>query len=171
MRRLRLGPPLPGRRELHGASGLSVGIWPYPGDAPALEAGSDNGIYVTEGWRIVERVLPWDGFREQDEYQLRDMPLAIDDAQPEGQRLGGYLLAEEVPVGEVELGDSVNVRQVSGVYEAFEVIGFGESGRVVNGLDVAGVPSVAMYGDVGYENNVNNYLRGRMVRRARPRVA
>ena len=32
-----------------GASGLSVGIWPYPGDAPALEAGSDNGVYVTEG--------------------------------------------------------------------------------------------------------------------------
>ena len=109
-----------------GASGLSVGIWPYPGDAPALEAGSDNGVYVTEGWRVVGRVLPWDGFHEQDEYPLRDMLLAIDAAQPEGQRLGGYLLAEEVAVGEVELGDSVYMRQVSGAYEAFEVIGFGE---------------------------------------------
>lgn len=154
-----------------GASGLSVGIWPYPGDTPALEAGSDNGVYVTKGWRVVERVLPWDGFREQDEYPLRDMLLAIDAAQPEGQRLGGYLLAEEVAVGEVKLGDSVYMRQVSGAYEAFEVIGFGEPGRVLNGLDVTGVPYVAMYGDIGYENNVNNYLRGGMVRRARPRVA
>ena len=87
-----------------GGEGLSVGVWPYTTDEAALSAGDDNGVYVTEGWRVVGRVLPWEGFEEQREYDLEGMLREIDRAQPEEQRLGAYLDAEEVPVGEVRPG-------------------------------------------------------------------
>ena len=142
-----------------GADGLSVGISRYTTDR-GMDPG-DNGIYVIEGWRIAGRVYPYAGFEEQDAYPLREMLLEIDRAQPEGQRLGGYLAAREVPVSEVRLGDLVYFREVGGRYVAHEVVGFGEPGKVVNGRDVGGRPYVAMYdGYMPASENCNNYVLG-----------
>lgn len=145
-----------------GAGGLSVGISPYTDDS-RMDPG-DNGIYVIRGWEIVDRVYPWGGFEEQDEYPLDMMLKEIDAAQPADQQLGAFLDAEEVPASSVEVGDEVYVRQVGGRYEAFPVAGIGD-GRVVNGLDTTGVPYVRMYNGDECADNVNNYLRTPTVRR------
>lgn len=102
---------------------------------------------------------------EQRAHDLEGMLVAIDKAQPKDQRLGGFLTAEEVETTEVRLGDRVYVRQTDSTYKPFTVIGYGEVGSVVNGCEVAGVPYVQMYGDIGYSNNINNYLRQPTVRR------
>lgn len=147
-----------------GAGGLSVGISKYTTDE-RMDPG-DNGIYVIRGWEIVDRVYPWGSFEEQDEYPLDMMLKEIDAAQPPDQRLGAFLDAEEVPTSSVEVGDEIYVRQVCGSYEAFPVVGVGEMGRVVNGVDVGGLPFVAMYGErMPPEENCNNYLRTPTVRR------
>lgn len=163
-----------------GAEGLSVGISRCLGDAH-MDPG-DNGIYVIEGWRIAERLRTeygpgWEpiGMRdvrpeeEQRAHDRAEMLRAIDASQPEGQRLGAYLDAEEVPVAEVVPGDEVFVQRVDGRFEVYPVVGVGYEGRLVNGCDVGLVPYVAMYGedDAGWSGNINNYLRTQTVRRAR----
>ena len=91
----------------------------------------------------------------------------IDRAQPEEQRLGAYLDAEEVPVGEVRPGDTVFVREVGGSLRPYPVVGLGDEGRVVNGVSVGGVPYVARYWNGGWQENCNNFLREETVRRVR----
>lgn len=146
-----------------GASGLSVGISRYTTDKQ-MDPG-DNGVYVIRGWEIVDRVYPYTPFEEEREYPLDAMLREIDASQPEDQRLGAYLDAEEVPTASVRVGDVVYVRRVDGTYGAFPVVGVGD-GRVVNGLDTTGVPYVAMYAEYGpAEDNCNNYLRTPTVRR------
>nr|WP_075576241.1 hypothetical protein [Olsenella timonensis] len=146
-----------------GASGLSVGISRYTTDK-AMDPG-DNGIFVIRGWEVVDRVYPYAPFEEENEYPLDAMLREIDASQPEDQRLGAYLDAEKVPVTEVAPGDEVFVRRVDGRYEAFPVVGVGD-GRVVNGLDTAGVPYVNMYSEYMLaEDNANNYLTTPTVRR------
>lgn len=146
-----------------GASGLSVGISRYTTDKQ-MDPG-DNGVYVIRGWEIVDRVYPYTPFEEEHEYPLDAMLREIDASQPEDQRLGAYLDAEEVPVPEVAPGDEVFMRRVDGRFEAYPVAGVGD-GRVVNGLDTSGVPYVAMYAEYGpAEENCNNYLRTPTVRR------
>lgn len=146
-----------------GASGLSVGISRYTTDKQ-MDPG-DNGVYVIRGWEIVDRVYPYTPFEEEHEYPLDAMLREIDASQPEDQRLGAYLDAEEVPVSEVAPGDEVFMRRVDGRFEAYPVAGVGD-GRVVNGLDTSGVPYVAMYAEYGpAEENCNNYLRTPTVRR------
>lgn len=74
----------------------------------------DNGIYVIEGWRIVERLRAerrGDGpprvvrFAEEREQRrghgFDEMLRAFDEAMPERLRLGEFLDAVEVPVGEL----------------------------------------------------------------------
>ena len=103
-----------------GAEGLSVGISRYEGDA-RMDPG-DNGIYVIEGWRIARRLTTeygpgWEpaGMREvrpeeeQDVYPRAEMLRDIDAAQPEDQRLGAYLDAEEVPASGVVPGDVITL--------------------------------------------------------------
>lgn len=84
---------------------LSVGIGRHSDD-DRMSPG-DNGIYVIDGWRIVERVLPYDGFVEQDEYGFDEMLRAFDEPMPEDERLGDFLDAAEVPASELSLGDEV----------------------------------------------------------------
>lgn len=163
-----------------GAEGLSVGVSRYEGDE-RMDPG-DNGVYVIEGWRVAGRLRrgygadgeprgmrPVEEWEEQRAHDRAEMLREIDASQPEDQRLGAYLDAEEVPTSEVVPGDEVFVRQVGGRFEAYPVAGIGYEGRTVNGCDVALVPYVAMYGegDAGWSANVNNYLRTPTVRRAR----
>ena len=116
-----------------------------------------------EGLSVMREVRPEE---EQDVYPRAEMLRDIDAAQPEDQRLGAYLDAEEVPASRVVPGDEVFMRRVDGRFEAYPVAGVGD-GRVVNGLDTSGVPYVAMYGadDAGWSGNINNYLLTPTVRR------
>lgn len=45
----------------------------------------DNGVYIIKDWKIVGRKY-FDGI-EQDNYNLKDMLLDINEAQPEGEKL------------------------------------------------------------------------------------
>lgn len=109
---------------------LSLGIGTYTTDRQ-MDPG-DNGIYVIEGWRIVDHLRTeydsdWNpiGMRsfgpseEEDWHKFDDMLRSFDAAMPEELRLGEFLDSVEVPVGEVELGDEVwmprHRREVAGV--------------------------------------------------------
>ena len=116
---------------------LSVGIGPYTDDA-SMDPG-DNGIYVIEGWRIVERLTTeydegWKpaGVRdvepceEQRSYDFDEMLRSFDESMPEGLRLGEFLDSVEVPVGELEVGDEVWLREHENGWRAYPVVGFGQ---------------------------------------------
>ena len=156
----------------------SVGIMPYTTDA--LMNPGDNGIYVIEGWKIVERIGLYDGFSEQQDYDFDEMLRAYDAAMPASERLGEFLDAVEVPVGELEIGDEVWMRTVGDKWVAYPVAGFGQprfnristwAERPDGKVDVTypDVPYVAMYDHDGdYSWNCNNYVEGPTAR-IRPR--
>lgn len=133
---------------------LSVGIDLYEN----LDADNwDNGVYIIEGWKIVGREY-FDG-SEQQEYDFNDMLKEFDKAMPEGEQLGEYLDAQEIPVDSVKLGDMVYKRDIRDNFVAYEVVGFGNG--TVNGTKCSGVPYVAIYGrDGDYSWNINNYILG-----------
>lgn len=144
-----------------GGSGLSVGILPYTTDEGMVAYGDDNGVYVIEGWKIVDRVYPWEDFEEQESYGLGAMLLGIDASQPEDQRLGDFLKAEEVPVSDVRAGDRIWLRTYSG-WESGKVVGIGDG--VVNGRDVTGIPYADVYSSrLDPRENGNNYPDGETV--------
>ena len=87
----------------------------------------DNGIYVIDGWKIVAREGLYDGFTEQQQYPFDEMLNALGDAMPEGERLGRFLDAVEVPASELKVGDLVWMRDVES-WECFPVAGF-KNGR------------------------------------------
>ena len=122
----------------------SVGIGTYTTDSQ-MNPG-DNGIYVVDGWSIVERLLPYEGFQEQAAYGFDEMLRAFDESMPEGERLGALLDADEVSAGELSLGDEVWMREVDDSYKPYPVIAFMEDGT----------PLVARYdhdGDWGWNPN------------------
>lgn len=142
---------------------LSVGIGPYTTDE-RMDPG-DNGIYVIDGWEIVARIPPFEGFEEQREHRFDEMLRTLDRAMPEGERLGEFLDSVEVPVAGLELGDEVWIRTCDDL-AAYPVVGFGGKSA---GHGEAGRPYVALYdhdGDYGW--NPNNYVRGETCR-IRPR--
>lgn len=123
----------------------------------------DNGGYLIENWKIVGRV-EYDG-EEQDEYDCEEMLEAIDDAQPEQDRLGAkFLRAPIVDVGNLKVGDEVFVRTFTG-FEKHKIVGKGKG--IVNGQDVTGVPFCMMYASKACPAriNINNYLREKEYRR------
>lgn len=145
---------------------LSVGIDRYR----KLGDPGDNGVYVIDGWEIVERLTTkydsdWnavgmehiDPSAEQDEYDFNEMLHSFDEAMPENLRLGSFLDAQEIPVSGVRLGDMVWMNEYESSPELFEVIGFGDGG---NGRsDLQGVPYVKRYDHDGdWSWNTNNYL-------------
>ena len=135
-----------------GPDGLSVGIDEYS----RLDTDNgDNGVFVIDGWKIVGRIH---SHGEQMAYPLGEMLKAIDDAQPEGHRLGGFLEAIEIPVDELRIGDKVYLKRYGRMPEPCEVVGFGEH-DAVNGRGFLGKPYAKLYGDEvkGYEMNPNNY--------------
>lgn len=166
---------------------LSVGIGAYTTDE-CMDPG-DNGIYVIDGWKIVERLQTrygdgWEraGMRpvpqeeEQNEHGFDEMLHQFDAAMPESLRLGAYLDAEEIPVSEVRLGDMVWMDGPGGERKPFEVMGFGQPhfnriavyARTPEGgceATYPDLPYVAIYDHDGdYSRNANNYVRGPMAR-------
>lgn len=154
----------------------------------------DNGVYVIDGWRIVERVreerdgdwsvVGWravDPSEEQRGHDFGGMLRAFDEAMPEGLRLGDFLGAVEVPASEVRLGDEVWMRTVGGGWETFPVVGFGQPAfnRIAVRIDAPDgardvtypdLPYVANYDHDGdFSWNSNNYVHGDTVR-IRPRA-
>lgn len=135
--------------------GLSLGI---------VETGSpddgqycDNGAYVIRNWEIVGREC-FDGV-EQSEYDLLDMLRAIDEAQPEKDRIGDYLNAVIVPTEQLKLGDRVVFLDWNSDMKTGTVIGFGGDNRV-NGQEVKNRPYLDSYmpSDGHPEQNINNYI-------------
>lgn len=148
----------------------SVGICTYTTDRQ-MDPG-DNGIYVIDGWEIVERLttdyssdfstsrmVSFPESQEQSEYDFDEMLKAFDECMPEQERLGGYLDAMELPVSKLRLGDKVWMREVNGSVKAYPVVGFGTG--MVNGSDRKDVAYVERYDHDGdYSWNPNNYPHG-----------
>jgi len=133
---------------------LSVGVDTYE---DICEAGDDNGVYVIEGWKIVDRIYPYDGFTEQADYDFEEMLRAFDAAMPVADQLGEVLDAVEVPLSDICIGDEAWLRGIE-TWENHPVIGFG----VPNGnRDGITRPYVGRYDHNGdYSWNPNNYLSG-----------
>lgn len=139
-----------------GADGSSIGI------TDDVSSCGDNGVYVIDGWEIVERI-DFEGF-EQSEHNLEEMLIEIDNAQPLNQQLGDYLKATEVPTYTLKIGDSAYVMESDGTVNKYNVVGFGED-EFVNGTKVLGVPYVNKYMNDGvYSSNINNYITSETAR-------
>ena len=130
----------------------------------------DNGTYLIQDWEIVGR--KYHNGPEQHRYNLTEMLIAIDQAQPVKEQLGkDFFLADEVPISEIKIGDEVYMMNpVDSTYKKCTVVGFGDGSRV-NGLGRAGIPYVNQYGDEekGYAWNPNNYIMTNKVRRCKKR--
>lgn len=169
---------------------LSVGIDLFK----HLRDQGDNGVYVIDGWKVVEHIgFDYDsdynvvGWREigpageLPESLVKDMLRSFDAAMPEELRLGDFLDAVEVPVSEVELGDEVWMRSCGERWEAHLVVGFGQPAhnriavyidRPDGRRDIAypDLPYVANYDHDGdFSWNPNNYVHGDIAR-IRPRA-
>lgn len=134
----------------------SVGIDNFSKDAGEWQ---DNGTYIIEGWQIIDRKC-WDSsYIEQYIYDLTDMLVEIDKAQPESEQLGEeFLRAAEIPTSELKIGDEVYIREYEGKYNFHKVVGFGAD-EVRNGHRVKGVPYIDLYDHDGdYSWNINNYI-------------
>lgn len=115
----------------------------------------DNGIYIIDGWDIVKTV----GGRNKESYDLTEMLIAIDEAQPPKEQLGkDYITADEVLISEIKVGDKVFWHE--GFIddckpELYTVESIAPPDTWCNGK-VDGLPKINKYdGD-----NPNNYLRG-----------
>lgn len=116
----------------------------------------DNGTYIIEGWKIVDRLFEADS---DVEYDLTDALVYIDDRMPEGERIGHeFLQGKPVPVGELKIGDMVYIKDYDGSYSVHTIVGFGPE-KVVNGHEVYGMPYVNRWGHADPTHNINNYLQ------------
>lgn len=122
----------------------------------------DNGVYIIEGWEIVDRRC-FNG-NEQMEYEMEEMLMEIDKRMPVDEQIGEYLKAKEIPTDELKVGDIVFIKEYNEKFVKHQVMGFGNEG-FVNGTNVSGLPYVDLYGDYfSYGNNINNYIRTATVR-------
>ncbi|RDB64297.1 hypothetical protein C1878_00030 [Gordonibacter sp. 28C] len=158
---------------------LSLGIGDYTTDK-RMNPG-DNGIYVIEGWKIVDRIYAYGDPYEQQVYDFDDMLREFDNAMPERLRLGEFLDSVEVPADEVRLGDEVWLFGVGGTWEAYPVVGFGQpkTNRIAVWIDAPDGRREVTYPDRPYAArydhdgdfswNSNNYVHGDTAR-IKPRV-
>jgi hypothetical protein len=145
----------------------SVGIGAYSDDG-SMDPG-DNGIYVIEGWDIVDRIGN-DGC-EQMVYGLTEMLIDIDKSMPVDEQLGeDFLTADDVPASELKIGDVVYVQGFDGSYDRHEVVGFGEKHmwdpELHKFADVV-VPYINHWNDEDWKYNPNNALTGSTYRKSR----
>lgn len=122
----------------------------------------DNGVYIIEGWKIVDRKHK--RHAEQMNYEMEEMLLEIDKAMPKSEQIEEYMTAKEIFSKDLKVGDTVILMDYNGKIEKHKVMGFGSEG-FVNGTKVNGLPYVDMYGDYfSYDKNINNYIRTETVR-------
>lgn len=121
----------------------------------------DNGVYVIEGWKIVDRLY----MRNREQYPDRtvdEMCKAIDESMPDDERIGeDYWNGEDVPIEDIQVGDKVVFPDREGHYRTLEVLGIGADGKICNGSHVDGVPYVNTCRNEHPEDNINNYLARR----------
>lgn len=128
------------------------------------------GVYVTEGWSIVDAVGECRGLlatgrheADQDGLGLVEM---IDAAQPKAHQLGSeFVGTRRVPTSSLEVGDLVYVRPHPGWEPVVRsVLGFGE--LWVDGRLMKDVPYVDLFGVGDPARSACNYLVGEKVRLA-----
>lgn len=143
--------------------GLSIGIEAITEELTEDYADAyDNGIYIIDGWGICKRICP----SGHEGYDLMDMLIDIDNAQPEGEQLGeDYLKAEEVDATELEIGDEVFILNRSAQVERYTVQGFADDSNLPDfNRPLMGSPFIDMYDDVNGKINPNNFLTGKVRR-------
>lgn len=142
-----------------GGRGLDIGI----DQCRKLDCNNgDNGVYQIANWEIVGRQY-MDG-PEQKRADQNAMLLAIDAMQPADEQIAEYLLAEEVPREDVEIGDEIVEIDWRGRVVSAKVVGIGGP-RMVNGQMVRGIPYANLYNNDHPEENINNYFRDKILRR------
>lgn len=137
--------------------GLSIGIEENCEATESWASSLDNGIYVVDGWEIVEHI----GCHYPEGYDLGEMLSLIDERQPESEQLGKeFLNANIVPISEVRLNNEVFIFRCDDHYEKHRVVGVAPTGTIINGHDVSNKPYVDLYSnDLGdYSWNINNYV-------------
>lgn len=165
--------------------GLSIGVTDNP---EGWAEGADNGMYVVDGWNIVQH---WDyEYRKDDNgkwvknddgnciaekvnvlgkeyhegYDLDEMLMDIDEAQPVKDQLGkDFLSAEEVDASELKIGDTVYYIAHDDEVRSAKIVGIAPDDYWCNG-DKSGMPYMDMYGGDEPQNNPNNYLNGKVRR-------
>lgn len=70
-----------------GGDGLSIGLGPVDG---LDQDNYDNGVYVVQGWKIVDRMF-FEDRKEQDAYNFDEFLTALDESQGH-QRIGGLMM-------------------------------------------------------------------------------
>ena len=131
--------------------GLSIGIETGVKETKEYAEFIDNGIYIIDGWDIVDRISP---SNSREGYDLKEMLLEIDYKQPESEQIGeDFILAEVVDATELNVGDKVYILNYNGKPELFTVMGIDPiKGTYVNKYERDGY----------YSWNGNNYIRGKI---------
>lgn len=138
----------------------SIGIDNFQKDTGKYQ---DNGTYIIENWEIIDR--KYFKYEEQNNYDLHEMLLEIDKAQPVEEQIKEVINANEKSTTKLNLNDTVLLMNFDGSYKKFNVIGFGKD-EFVNGQNVKNVPYVDKYCDAytPYSKNINNYITAKTVR-------
>ena len=131
----------------------------------------DNGVYEIENWEIVKHWNP-DVIAPENEchegYDLTEMLCAIDECQPAQEQLGTeFITADLVDPKTLNLYDEVFIQDFTGKVEKHTVVGFAPANTTMNGHDVSNLPFVDKWGAPDYENNINNYLTDKLVRKVK----
>ena len=129
---------------------------------PEIEYCSDNGFYIIEGWKIVDRKNP--PSHEQKVFALSRMLYEIDNSMPKEEQLGqDFFNSKEVKTTDINVGDTVVFyHELDSKYITCKVEGLGDG--VVNGSDRTGIPYVDVFGE-NHKKNPNNYIMTETVRK------
>ena len=141
--------------------GLSIGIEPCEPTKEEARGIGDNGIYVIDGWDIVEHIYAYDDDDEGTEgYDRKEMLIAIDKAQPINEQLGkDFLDGELVPINSLQFGDVVFIQDFGDKIVKHKVVGFAPQGTIKGGRDVSDEAYVDFFEPpFGYVENINNYV-------------
>lgn len=116
----------------------------------------DNGIYVVEGWEIIDRIAP--PMYEQDSYDRREMLIAIDQAQSEKLQRGvDYIDSEIVDAADLVVGDEIVQNGIGGGVEKFTVLHLGNPDDLEKTMHHPPYsPYIGKYGT----DNPNSYVSG-----------
>ncbi|OAZ41447.1 hypothetical protein A9Z40_01860 [Microbacterium arborescens] len=151
-----------------GNNGLTVSLTGVNPRRPEEHSMGGNGVYLVSGHEIVGRINP--PRLEQNTHDLDEMLQAIDQAQPERDRLGGYLDATERPTDTLAVGDRVWMRDHfsdTARYTLRTVVGHGTA-AYVNGACRLGVPYVDLFENQDNSKNPNSYITSSTARVAPP---